>query len=371
MWARVGWALVGTFVVMTAGCGSPTDGPAMTPTPAPAPARSTTDRSQGAALDDDARAKRLQELRAQFDADAKALVSDPARFSALASELRSMTNDATDRHLQANAALFLGALHQERGGWAEAAGAYRRAAELIDDDAGPHMALARALAAAGDLSGAAKAQARATELDPDNLEQYLALGELRLRAGDKPGASEAYASYEVRRKGLIDGLTLKHGEAYRVSIDERIACAEALAVAADVGTAFALLYALDTDPEPRVREAVARAIGMQRLEGYRALLTTELADEKDATVREAEAWAIAEIDRDPVKLEQEIPTTAPAADAPAALPPGTPLLDPSAPAAKGDATRDAKGDAAAPKPEGTPAATSDAAGGTDPRPAGP
>lgn len=346
--ARRGLALLGAVIVVA--CTTPDDGPAMTPTPAPAKAASPTDDAAGgskAAVTDDARAHRLAELRARYDADARAMIADPTAFTAVASELRAMTNEAGDRHLRANAALLLGALHQERGSWADAAGAYRRAAELIDDDAGPQMALARALAQAGDLPAAVIAQQKAVELDRDNLEQYLALGELRLRAGDKPGSADAYAQYEIRRKGLIDGLTLKTGTAYRVSVDDRVGCAEALAAATDVGTAFALLYALDTDPEPRVREAVARAMGVQRLDGYKPRLVKELADETDPTVREALGWAIAEIDRDPVHLEQEIPSEAP----------------PTPPAPEGEAP-------AAPTPTGDrpPGATAGGAGGTDPPP---
>jgi tetratricopeptide (TPR) repeat protein len=284
----------------------------MTPPPAAAP---TTP-----AVDDDALAMRYLELRAGYDAAPESYggKAGSPELTAITTELRTMSNEAKDVHLRANAALLLGAMHQARGGWEAAAGAYRRAAQLVPEDAGPHMALARALSMTKDYKAAAEAQLRAVELDPDNLEQYLALGELRIKAGDKASGAKAYADYEVRRRGLIDGLTLKHEGAYKVSIDDRIGCAESLAVAADVGTAFALLYALEQEPEPKVRAAIVRAMGSHRFVGYKPRLVKRLADEQDAGVREAITWAVAEIDRDPVDTRLEGPP--PSETAPAQLP---------------------------------------------------
>lgn len=312
----------------------------MSPAPAAAPA----------VPDDDALAQRLATLRAGYDA-APATFGGAAgtpEFTAVSSELRTIGNQARDVHLRANAALLLGAMHQERGQWAEAAGSYRRAATLVPDDAGPHMALARALAGTKDYAAAATAQARAVELDPDNLEQYLALGELHLGAGNKEAGAKAYADYEVRRRGLIDGLTLRRDGAYQVEPDERVACAESLASASDVGTAFALLYALQEEPEPRVRAAIVRAMGIQRLAGYGPRLTALLAKETDADVRDAVTWALAEIARDPVDTKLEGPPPAPEPSGGVPGPAATPArgggsdhgADPSA-APKGDPGADA------------------------------
>ncbi|MBC8067436.1 MAG: hypothetical protein IAG13_03805, partial [Deltaproteobacteria bacterium] len=245
--------------------GAEASGPSMTPSPsAPTPP----------AVDDDALAMRYLELRAGYDAAPETYggKAGSPELTEITAELRAMSNEARDVHLRANAALLLGAMHQARGGWEAAAGAYRRAAQLVPEDAGPHMALARALSETKDFKAAAEAQLRAVELDPDNLEQYLALGELRIKAGDNDSGAKAYADYEVRRRGLIDGLTLKHEGAYKVSVEDRIGCAESLAVAADVGTAFALLYALEQEPEPKVRAAIVRAMGSHRFVGYKARL---------------------------------------------------------------------------------------------------
>jgi hypothetical protein len=213
----------------------------------------------------------------------------------------------------------------------EAAGAYRRATALVPDDAGPWMVLARAEAQIPDrLAEAIAAQEKALELDPDNLENFLALGELLVRADRKDDATTIYAKYEVRRKGLIDGLTLTKDGNYLRGIDERIACAEALAAATDVGTAYALMYALDKDPEPDVRAAVANVMGLQRLAGYKEFLGKAKAKETDDGVKAAIAAAIAEIERDPVELPKG-PSPAESAGQPPAGAAATPASTESAP----------------------------------------
>lgn len=227
--------------------------------------------------------------------------TDAARGAAMV-ELRRVANEAEEPHLRANAALLLGAMHDERDEHELAANYYRHAAKLIPDDAGPLMALALALGRQDKFAEAAQVQGQATELDPDNLENWLALGELRLKAGDKDGATQAYVDYERRRKGLIDGLTLTKNGNYVVSIEQRVGCAEALASATDQGTAVALAYALRTDPEPSVRATVARVMGVQRLTWYREPLKQALAGDQASDVREAATWAMAEIDRDPVEV---------------------------------------------------------------------
>ncbi len=283
---------------ITFGCGEPTPAPATKTEP-------TVAAPAEPAATDETRTARLTAIRTAYAADPERYggKAGSAELTAVMAELRAITNEAQDVHLRVNAALLIGAMHQERGQWAEAADAYRRATTLLPDDAGPWMALARAEAQRGDRTAEAiAAQETALELDPDNLENFLALGELLVKADRKDDATKIYAKYEVRRKGLIDGLTLTKDGNYLVSIDERIACAEALAAAADMGTAVALMYALDKDPEPRVRTAVASVMGLQRLAGYKEFLVKALAKETDADVKQEIVAAIAEIERDPVEL---------------------------------------------------------------------
>jgi tetratricopeptide (TPR) repeat protein len=311
------------------------------------PTVASTEPKPAEATTDETRAERYAAIRAEYDADPGkfAAQSGTPELARMTAELRAITNEANDVHLKANAALLLGALHQERGQWADAAAAYRRATVLVPDDAGPWMALARAEAKeSGRLTEAITAQERALELDPDNLENFLALGELLVRADRKDDATAIYAKYEVRRKGLIDGLTLTKDGNYIVSIDERIACAEALAAASDLGTAVALMYALEKDPEPRVRVAVVNVMGLQRLVGYKDFLAKTLAKEKDEGVKAAIVAAIAEIERDPVEL--------PRGPAPVGADGGAPA--PSEPAKTTPGT------------EATPASTDSAPGGTKP-----
>jgi tetratricopeptide (TPR) repeat protein len=224
-------------------------------------------------------------------------------FALAKADLQRVANEAADAHLRANAALLLGALHEARSERALAIDYYRHATKLVDDDAGPFMALAVVLAADKKYPEALEAQKQATKLDPDNLENWLALAELFVKSGDEESAKKTYVDYEVRRKGLIDGLTLKKGDAYRVAPPERIAIAEALASAADGGTGVALLYALHSDPDPRVRETVVRVMGVQRLSMYEQPLREHLQAEKDPKVQEAGKWALGEIARDPVEAK--------------------------------------------------------------------
>ncbi len=248
------------------------------------------------------------ELAQRYAKWADLFANDPAfpkseQFAVAKEDLQRVANEAKDVHLRANAALVLGALHEARGERTLAIDFYRHATKLVDDDAGPFMALAVALAAEQKYPEALRAQEQATKLDPDNLENWLALAELYVKSGDEESAKKAYVDYEVRRKGLIDGLTLKQGDAYRVGTQDRIAIAEALASANDGGTGMALLYALHSEPEASVREAVARSMGIQRLSMYAEPLKKHLEQEKDAKVQEAVKWALEEIAREPVEAE--------------------------------------------------------------------
>jgi tetratricopeptide (TPR) repeat protein len=268
---------------------------ASTPADAPAPG------DAAAPLDDDALAERYVAIREALDAEPP---PSAAVIGTLEADLKEIANTARDMHLRANASLVLGSILEGKGDRTGAIGHYRHAAKLVPDDAGPHMALARGLAAAGDHAAALEAQQQATDRDPDNLENWLALAELSLRAGEKERAGQAYVDYERRRKGLIDGLTLKNkaGE-YLVSEDERIACAEALAAASDAGTAVALLYALVNVESAKVRATVATVMGIQRLAGFTDVLKARQTAEVDPDVQEAVQWALGEIARDPIDIE--------------------------------------------------------------------
>lgn len=291
-------ALVGGL--LAPGCGGGTSAREPVPNPVTEPAKAVAPAN--ARLDDDAAAERYLVLKEQLEADPE--LPKGGKFPAIRAELEAIANGAGAKPLRANAALLLGSMFEDRGDPRKALGFYQHAATLIPDDAGPHMALALASASAQDFAAAAKAQEQAARLDPDNLENWLALGELRVRAGDQEGGAQAYVAYELRRKGLIDGLTLHDAEGTPViSTDDRVACAEALAAAADQGTGYALVYALRRDPEAAVRATVARVMGAQRLDMYLPALQTQLAQESDAEVKEALTWAVAEIARDPVKIE--------------------------------------------------------------------
>ncbi len=285
------------FVALAPACDA---APAREPIPNPPPA-AVASPPKSADLDDDEAAGRYLEIKASLEADPG--IVKGAQFPQLRADLEGIANGAGAPMLRANAAVLLGTMFEERGDPRKASGYYQHAATLVPDDAGPHMVSALALARAKDFVGAVASQQKAATLDPDNLENWLALGELKMRAGDEPGSAAAYVAYEVRRKGLIDGLTLHRDGEYLVGVDERVGCAEALAAAADQGTAVALIYALRTDPDATVRATVAGVMGLHRLTSYLPVLQTQVAEEADAAAKESVQWALAEIARAPVTLE--------------------------------------------------------------------
>lgn len=295
----VGWgALLMLSALFGVGCDSAPD---REPVPNPAPT-AVSDQKKDAIVDDDEAAMTYLKVKAEVTSDPE--LAKGAEFPRLRKALEGIANGAGAPPLRANASLLLGQMFETRGDPRKASGFYQHAAKLVPDDAGPHMALAGALARADDVPAAIEAQATATDLDPDNLENWLALGELKIRGGDEEGAVGAYAAYELRRKGLIDGLTL-HDEAgtYVVGVEDRIGCANALAAAADQGTAMALIYALHSDPEPRVRATIARVMGTHRLASYLPVLKASAEKETDPDAKEAVAWALSEIARDPVEIQ--------------------------------------------------------------------
>jgi tetratricopeptide (TPR) repeat protein len=222
-------------------------------------------------------------------------------FAEIKADLERVANEAEDPHLRANASLLLGSLHEQRGDQRAAISFYRQAQELIPDEVGPYIVLALALSKSERWEEAIAAQWVVVEKIPDDLVGWLLLGEMHVKGGKLDEAAEVYTAYELRRKGLLDGLTLKKDGQYVESETERAACAEALAPAIDNGTALGLMYALDSDPSPIVRERVASIMGEQRLLGYAKLLGTKQASEADPEVKKAIEWALAEIERDPVE----------------------------------------------------------------------
>lgn len=301
-------------LALTSGCESES---ASSPSGPAEPTETKADPVAGAPkpMTEDDFARRTEVWRDRITEDPN--VAGSASFFEAKAELTRVSNEAKDIHLRANASLLLGLLYEGRRDVKAAVAQYEHAAKLVPDDAGPHMALALALAADKRFADAAQAQKKATTLDPDNLENWLVLGELLVKSGDKDAGVAAYVDYERRRKGLIDGLTLKNKEGkFLVGTEERAGCAEALASATDQGTAIALTYAFKSDPETDVRAAVAAVMGVQRLEVYKPALLDALPKATEPTLKESIAWALAEIDRDPVKPKRpELPPEVQAAAA--------------------------------------------------------
>lgn len=299
---------LGIALVLVQACDdSKTDGPsAVVGTP---PSSGQQPKADDGPMTEEELGKRYEAWRTKFEQDPSLAQGD--EFEQVQADLRKVSNEAKDPAMRANAALMLGALYEARSETDQAIDFYRHAEKLIADDAGPKMALALALASQKKYEEAAKVQAEATKLDPDNLENWLALAEMQVKSGNSDAAKQTYIDYERRRKGLIDGLTLKTGDAFRISKEERAKCARALASASDQGTGIALVYALKSDPEPLVRATVAEVMGIQRLTMYKPVLETAVQQDADAKTKEAATWALAEIDRDPVEATTpEAPPTA-------------------------------------------------------------
>ncbi len=232
--------------------------------------------------------------------EATTQISD-ASFAEHERDLRKVAEKAEDKHLRANASMLLGSLFEERGDRRTAISFYRQAMAAVPEEPSPRAVLAMSLAADQQWKEAIEIQGEVVRMVPDDLQAWLLLGEMNVKAGDQDEALLAYTAYELRRKGLLDGLTLKKDGQYVLDEDQRAACADALAPAADNGTALALMYALDSDPSAKVRASVASVMGEQRLVGYKAFLEGKLASEADADAKAAIEWAIGEIQREPVE----------------------------------------------------------------------
>ncbi|HRI07660.1 MAG TPA: HEAT repeat domain-containing protein [Nannocystaceae bacterium] len=288
------WALGGVALgVLVAACGGSAS--QVPPPKKTAPAAAAT------AVDDDALAGRYQAAKERVagidPADAMAL---KGALNELGPQLREIADKAKAPHLRANASLLLGSLYEQNGDRTAAIAFYRQSMALLPKEVEPARVLALALGADGQFVEAVALQRRVVEDDMDDLAAWLLLGELLVKAGDGGGASEAYVAYEVRRKGLIDGLTLRGEGGFVKSPEERAGCALALAPAADNGTAIALIYALKNEADPKVRAAIVETMGIQHLAGYKQTLEERQASEDDAKVREVIAWALGEIARDPL-----------------------------------------------------------------------
>ena len=251
---------------------------------------------------DEALVERYLEIRERYAALLPEDQAGPKRILGEAGpELRQMAESARDPHLRANASLLLGTLHEDDGDLRSAVSFYRQAVSLLPEEAGLHRVLAMALARDKQFAAALPEQKRVVADDPDDLEAWLLLGEIAVKAGQQSAATEAYAAYEMRRKGLIDGITLKSPDGtFPLPPGQRADCARALIPARDNGTALALLYALDIETEPAVRQAIVEAMGTQRLAGYKLALETKLKTETAQEVKEVLVWALAEIQRDPL-----------------------------------------------------------------------
>ena len=272
---------------------------------------------------DEALVERYLEIRERYAALLPEDQAGPKRILGEAGpELRQMAESARDPHLRANASLLLGTLHEDDGDLRSAVSFYRQAVSLLPEEAGLRRVLAMALARDKQFAAALPEQKRVVADDPDDLAAWLLLGEIAVKAGQQSAATEAYAAYEMRRKGLIDGITLKSPDGtFPLPAGQRADCARALIPARDNGTALALLYALDIETEPAVRQAIVEAMGTQRLTGYKLALETKLKTETAQEVKEVLVWALAEIQRDPLDTRPGPAPLDPAALEPAALEP--------------------------------------------------
>jgi len=309
------------------------------------PIASKTETKVEAPATDEALAGRYLEIKERFAALQPEDQAGPRRIIGEAGpELRQIAENARDPHLRANASLLLGTLHEASNDPRSAISFYRQAVSLLPEDASVRRVLAMALASDKQYAAALPEQKLVVLDDPDDLEAWLLYGEIALKAGQKEMATEAYAGYEMRRKGLLDAITLKAPDgSFPIPPDQRAGCARALIPARDNGTALALLYALDIETDPTVRLALVEAMGTQRLAGYKLALETKLKAETAQEVKEALVWALAEIQRDPLDSR-----------------PGPAPVDPNAPAATGPAGQGATDMASGTGPEGQGAKASPA-----------
>ena len=260
--------------------------------------------------------------------------------------LRGIAEGAADAHLRANASLLAGSLYELADDPRSAIAFYRQAHGFLPDEIEPVRILALSLGGDAQYAEAAALQEKVVADDMDDLAAWLLLGELQVKAGNTEEAKKAYIRYEIRRKGLLDGLTLQNDGVFVTPVEDRVVVAGALTPASDNGTAIALLYALKYEPEAKVRAAILETMGIQRLAGYQKAIEERLAIESDPVVKEVGQWALDEIKRDPLDTR-----------------PGAPpelVADGDAPAEGDPPEGDAPAEGAAPEGEAAPEAAKDA-----------
>lgn len=249
----------------------------------------------------------VKDYAKQYQLITEAMFAEPIHpdFDAKAAQviLEEISIKADTKELRANGSIALGHLLESRSDKKAAIRAYQHAVNLVPDDAGPKMALALSLMADKQYGRAAQVQLEASKLDPDNLDNWLNLGQMFLLSGDEPKALEAYTAYELRRRGILDGLTKMRGDRYILDEAGRIDCAHALIPSSDVGTALALIYALQSDPSMKVRVAVVETMGTQRLAGFVSALEKWKAKEPEKPVQESIEWALDEIRKRPISTK--------------------------------------------------------------------
>lgn len=240
---------------------------------------------------------------------------DRGQEDALERGFRDIANHAQDPHLRANACIAAASILDSRKEYASAISYYKQAITLVPREPSPYALMALAQAAQKQYAAAGKTQEEVVRRDPDDLQAWLILGELKVKAKQKKEAAMAYAAYETRRKGLLDGLTKKKQGAYELSPADRIRCVHALEAAPDNGTSLALIYALQSDPSAKVREALVEVFARQRFAGFVQPLTKWLEQEKEASLQARIREAIAHIEAAPVQTRPQPGEIVPPVDA--------------------------------------------------------
>jgi len=185
------------------------------PAPIQAPPPKTGGKSEAPRVDDDALAGRYQAAKERIAGiDPVDPMGMRGALNELGPQLREIAESAKAAPLRANASLLLGSLYQSNGDRRSAIAFYRQAGALLPGEIEPVRVLALALGADGQFAEAAALQRRVVEDDADDLAAWLLLGELLVKSGEREQASAAYIAYEIRRKGLIDGLTLRGEEGF-------------------------------------------------------------------------------------------------------------------------------------------------------------
>lgn len=181
---------------------------------------------------DDQLAEQLQGVQTKLEGPATA-----GLIAEIRPELQEVADSAQDPHLRANASLLLGSILEELGERKQAISYYEQAKVLVPEEVAPYAILALAFAAEKEWDKAIEHQLEVIRMDPDDLQGWLLLGEMYVKGDKGEDAVAAYAGYEMRRKGLIDGLTLRSkGTCDSLAPQERSDCPESCADDAGCGT---------------------------------------------------------------------------------------------------------------------------------------